>query len=275
MWYIIIIGITLCVTLLFFSSCSQGLWNSKEGVERGVVSVIAHRAGAGLAPENSLTAVDEALAVGADVIEVDVHLTADGELVVCHDNTIERTTNGKGRIGEMTLEEIRAYRIVAADGAVTEEPLPTLGDVLWRINGRCRVLVEVKRTKDAERMAKAIINEVALYQADGWVAVQSFDTEVLAHIHRLGHPFPIEKLFYFKVPFLPLAYDGSLTRFNCLKYDYISSFNFHYKYISSRLVKKIHSCGKSIKVWTLDGPKESPMLPVDAVITDRPDLWKR
>lgn len=275
MWYIIIIGITLCVTVLFFSSCSQGLWNSKEGVERGVVSVVAHRAGAGLAPENSLTAVDEALAVGADVIEVDVHLTADGELVVCHDNTIERTTNGKGRIGEMTLEEIRAYRIVAADGAVTEEPLPTLGDVLWRINGRCRVLVEVKRTKDAERMAKAIINEVALYQADGWVAVQSFDTEVLAHIHRLGHPFALEKLFYFKVPFLPFAYDGSLTRFNCLKYDYISSFNFHYKYISSRLVKKIHSCGKSIKVWTLDGPKESPMLPVDAVITDRPDLWKR
>lgn len=275
MWYIIIIGITLCVTVLFFSSCSQGLWNSKEGVERGVVSVVAHRAGAGLAPENSLTAVDEALAVGADVIEVDVHLTADGELVVCHDNTIERTTNGKGRIGEMTLEEIRAYRIVAADGAVTEEPLPTLGDVLWRINGRCRVLVEVKRTKDAERMAKAIINEVALYQADGWVAVQSFDTEVLAHIHRLGHPFALEKLFYFKVPFLPFAYDGSLTRFNCLKYDYISSFNFHYKYISSRLVKRIHSCGKSIKVWTLDGPKESPMLPVDAVITDRPDLWKR
>lgn len=275
MWYIIIIGITLCVTVLFFSSCSQGLWNSKEGVERGVVSVVAHRAGAGLAPENSLTAVDEALAVGADVIEVDVHLTADGELVVCHDNTIERTTNGKGRIGEMTLEEIRAYRIVAADGAVTEEPLPTLGDVLWRINGRCRVLVEVKRTKDAERMAKALINEVALYQADGWVAVQSFDTEVLAHIHRLGHPFPIEKLFYFKVPFLPFAYDGSLTRFNFSKYDYISSFNFHYKYISPRLVKKIHSCGKSIKVWTLDGPKESPMLPVDAVITDRPDLWKR
>lgn len=275
MWYIIIIGITLCVTVLFFSSCSQGLWNSKEGVERGAVSVVAHRAGAGLAPENSLAAVDEALAVGADVVEVDVHLTADGELVVCHDNTIERTTNGKGRIGEMTLEEIRAYRIVTADGAVTEEPLPTLGDVLWRINGRCRVLVEVKRTKDAERMAKAIINEVALYQADGWVAVQSFDTEVLAHIHRLGHPFTLEKLFYFKVPFLPFAYDGSLTRFNFSKYDYISSFNFHYKYISPRLVKKIHSCGKSIKVWTLDGPKESPMLPVDAVITDRPDLWKR
>ena len=275
MWYIIIIGITLCAAALLFSSCSQGLWNGKEGVDWRGVSVVAHRAGAGVAPENSLAAVDKALSVGVDGIEVDVHLTADGELVVCHDNTIERTTNGKGCISEMTLEEIRTYRIVAADGTITEEPLPTLGDMLWRINGRCRVLVEVKRTKNAERVAKALINEVALYQAAGWVAVQSFDTEVLAHIHRLGHPFPIEKLFYFKVPFLPLAYDGSLARFNFSKYDYISSFNFHYKYISPRLVKKIHSCGKSIKVWTLDGPKELPMLPVDGVITDRPDLWER
>ena len=274
MWYIII-GIALCAVALLLASCSKGLWNSKAGVERTGVSVVAHRAAAGLAPENSLAAVDKALAAGVDAIEVDVHLTADGELVVCHDNTIERTTNGKGRIADMTLEEIRAYRIVDADGAVTDEVVPTLGDVLWRINGGCRVLVEAKRTKDAERMAKALINEIALYQAAEWVAVQSFDTDVLAHIHRLGHPFALEKLFYFKVPLLPFAYDGSLARFNCSKYDYISSFNFYYKYISPRLVKKIHSCGKSIKVWTLDAPKESPMLPVDGVITNRSDLWKR
>lgn len=274
MYYIILLGIILCVAVLF-SSCTGGLWSTKDGVGREGVDIIAHRAGAGIAPENSLAAVDKALGLGVDAIEVDVHLTADGELVVCHDDDIGRTTNGEGRIGDMTLEQIRAYRIVDTKGNVTVEPLPTLGDILWRVNGRCRVLVEAKRTKDTENIAKAIINEVALYQAAEWVTVQSFDADILAHIHRLGHPFMLEKLFYFKVPFLPLAYDGSLTRFNCSKYDYISSFNFHYKYISSRLVRKIHSCGKSVKVWTLDGPKDSLMLPVDGVITDRPDLWNR
>ena len=274
MYYIILLGIILCVAVLF-SSCTGGLWSTKDGVRRDGVDIIAHRAGAGIAPENSLAAVDKALGLGVDAIEVDVHLTADGELVVCHDDDIGRTTNGEGRIGDMTLEQIRAYRIVDTKGNVTVEPLPTLGDILWRVNGRCRVLVEAKRTKDTENIAKAIINEIALYQAAEWVTVQSFDADILAHIHRLGHPFMLEKLFYFKVPFLPLAYDGSLTRFNCSKYDYISSFNFHYKYISSRLVRKIHSCGKSVKVWTLDGPKDSLMLPVDGVITDRPDLWNR
>lgn len=274
MYYIILIGIALLV-LLFFSSCSPGLWSAKDGAERSRVSVIAHRAGAGIAPENSRAAVAKAVELGVDAIEVDVHLTADGELVVCHDDDIDRTTNGKGCIGDMTLEQLRAYRIVDVDGNITEESLPTLGDVLWQVNGRCRMLIEAKRTKDAEKMAKALINEVALYQAADWVTVQSFDTDILAHIHRLGHPFMLEKLFYFKVPLLPLAYDGTLSRFSCSKYDYISSFNFHYKFVSSRLVNKIHSCGKSVKVWTLDGPKDASMLPVDGVITDRPDLWKK
>lgn len=98
MYYIILLGIILCVAVLF-SSCTGGLWSTKDGVGRDGVDIIAHRAGAGIAPENSLAAVDKALGLGVDAIEVDVHLTADGELVVCHDDDIGRTTNGEGRMG--------------------------------------------------------------------------------------------------------------------------------------------------------------------------------
>lgn len=273
MFYIILIGIILSVAILL-SSCTGGLWSVKNGKEWRGVSIIAHRAGAAIAPENSLAAVDKALELGVDAIEIDVHLTADNEIIVCHDATIERTTNGKGRIDELTLEKIKDYRIVDSDGNPTEESLPTLGDVLWKVNGRCRLLIEAKRTKDAEQMAKALINEVALYRAAEWVTVQSFDDDLLAHIHRLGHPFTLEKLLYLKIPFLPLAYDGTLTRFGYSKYDYIASFNFCHRYVTSRLVKKVHSRNKKIKVWSLGGPKKSHILPVDGVITDRPDLWK-
>lgn len=269
------IAVAILLLSLIVVSCACGMWNANAVGQLQGREIIAHRAGAGIAPENSLAAVHRVLELGVDAIEVDVRLTADGELVVCHDATIERTMNGKGAVEEMSLEQLQQYRIVDAKGEVTDEALPTLGDVLWAVQGRCRLLVEAKRTKNAEQMAKALINEIALYGAAGWVSVQSFDDEVLEHIHRLGHPFELEKLFYFKIPGLPLAYDGGLVRFGQSKYDYISSFNFNYKYVSPKLVEKVHLYGKKIKVWTLDAPPERSLPFVDGIITDRPDLWKR
>src|SRR5699024_5241433 len=70
-------------------------------------SVLAHRGGRGLASEGTLTAFDHAVSLGADVLEFDTHLTKDGHLVVIHDNTVDRTTNGTGKINEMTLEEVQ------------------------------------------------------------------------------------------------------------------------------------------------------------------------
>lgn len=271
MWTIIAV-LTL---LLIAASCARKVLSAGPDGQPRDCLIIAHRAGAGLAPENSLRAVRRAMELGVDAIEIDVRLTADGELVVCHDATIERSTNGRGRVDEMSIEELRQYRIVDAAGEATDEPMPTLGDVLWAVQGRTRVLIEAKRTKDAEQMAKALINEIALYGASEWVAVQSFDDEVLEHIHRLGHPCELEKLFYFKLPLVPFAYDGGLVRFSMSKYDYISSFNFNYKNLSPRLVERVHSYGKKIKVWTLDAPPKKPLPAVDGVITDRPDLWKK
>lgn len=267
------IVVVLALSLLLVISCACGLWGAKDGECSSVCVVVAHRAAGD--PENSLAAVQRALEIAVDEIEVDVRMTADGELVVCHDETIDRTTNGKGSVADMTLDEIRKYRLVDSNGEVTDELMPTLGDVMWAIQGRCRLLVELKRSGDAEKMAKAVINEVSLYGAFEWVAVQSFDDNVLEHIHRLGHPFRLEKLFYFKIPGLPLAYDGRVVGFSVSKYNYIASFNFNHKCVSKRLVDEIHSRGKQIKVWTVDAPKNECMLPVDGVITDYPERWRK
>ena len=100
------------------------------------VFVVAHRADWRNFPENSLEAIESAIRMGVDIVELDVHRTADGELVVCHDRTINRTTNGKGKIAELTLDYIKSRNLRAGHGAVTRYKMPTLAEALDVCNGR-------------------------------------------------------------------------------------------------------------------------------------------
>ena len=100
------------------------------------VFVVSHRADWRNFPENSLEAIESAIQMGVDIVELDVHRTADGELVVCHDRTINRTTNGKGKISELTLEYIRSRYLRAGHGATTRYKMPTLAEALDLCNGR-------------------------------------------------------------------------------------------------------------------------------------------
>ena len=274
-WVIAVVVLLLAIMLLYM--CSASLFGKKGYTQQQIdnLVIVAHRGGVRTAPENTIAGIRECLACGVDVIEIDIRLTKDGEIVVCHDAKIERTTNGRGAVANMTLEQLREYKVVDSCGKLTDEALPTLGEVLELVEGRCKLLIDVKRTADAEQMAKALINEIALYQAAQWVVAQSFDDAVLEHLHRLGHPFPLEKIFIFKIPFLPIAYDGKFVGYGYAKYDYISSFNFYYRMLPVALIDEVHAHGKKIKVWTLDAPANAPSLPVDAVITDRPCLWKK
>lgn len=94
------------------------------------VVVVAHRGDWRNFPENSLEAIESAIRMNVDVVELDVHRTADGEIVVCHDKTINRTTNGKGKISELTLAEIRSFNLRAGHNAVTRYKMPTLEEAL-------------------------------------------------------------------------------------------------------------------------------------------------
>ncbi len=105
----------------------------------------AHRGGARLWPENSLRGVRESLALGADLVELDVHLAADGALAVIHDATLRRTTDCRGRVRTRTSEELRQARLRGPDGRVTTEHLPMLDDVLPIVGAsRGGLLLEVK-----------------------------------------------------------------------------------------------------------------------------------
>ena len=94
------------------------------------VFVVAHRADWRNFPENSLEAIESSIQMGVDIVELDIHRTADGELVVCHDRTIDRTTNGKGKISELTLDYIKSRYLCAGHGATTRYKMPTLAEAL-------------------------------------------------------------------------------------------------------------------------------------------------
>lgn len=110
--------------------------------------IIAHRGDSAERPENTLAAFASALEVGADLVEFDVQLTKDGHVVILHDATLDRTTNGRGDVREMTLRELRAFSAGYPErfrDAFAGERIPTLAEALALLRGRARVMIEVKK----------------------------------------------------------------------------------------------------------------------------------
>lgn len=226
--------------------------------------VVAHRGGASLGIENSLSCIEKGIATGADMIEIDVHMSLDGALVVCHDPTIDRTTTGKGAIRELTLEQLRSYPLKHPEtGEIAEdERLPLLEEVLDAIRGRCGLLLEVKRGKDDwyPGIEKAIIDAIEAAGVKDQVVVQSFNDSVLRGFHSLDASIPLEKLV-----FLPLSVDKEV-------FAYVQSVNIYYPCASRRFIARMHANGKKVKVWTVNKLSALPS-GADGVITNDPALF--
>lgn len=243
--------------------------------------IIGHRGGAGIGAENSLTCLKRGIDTGADMIEIDLHQTRDSIIVVNHDPTVNRTTNGSGTIAKMTYEEISRLRIVSKEGDVTDDHIATFEEILElfakeRGKGRdVKLLVEIKYPfKNAYNgIEKRMLNLINAYNAKNWVVIQSFADDVIEKVHELDPTIRVEKLLICKLPFLPYIVDGMrITRFSYEKYHYVSSFNFYYLGLSHSMIADIHKQGKEVKMWTID-ELDAPLMDVDGIITDRPDIW--
>ena len=150
--------------------------------------VFAHRGGAALAPENSIPAFDRGLAEGADGLELDVHLSRDGVVVVHHDGLLDRTTNAVGPIGERTAAELAALDVTGRAGRPGERAgVPTLREVLRRYPD-VPLIVELKTASQA--LVRAVVDEVRAAGAAGRVCLGSFSWRALraARAYRAAHP---------------------------------------------------------------------------------------
>jgi len=152
---------------------------------------VAHRGGAGLAPENTLAAFNRGLAHGADFLELDIHMSKDGQLVVIHDATLARTTNASGEVSDYTAAELAALDASARYfGAFTPErqAVPTLDQVLTLAKGRAGLQIEIKLRADKTRYPGIEAKLVEMLRAQGMlddVVVLSFDFPTLQEIKEI------------------------------------------------------------------------------------------
>ncbi len=143
--------------------------------------MIGHRGNPSQAPENSLSSFIKAYENGADVFEVDVEITKDGEIVIMHDDNLKRTTNytGNAKIGQMTLAEIKQYKLKASDGSLTDESAPSLREVLeYFADKDCKIFVEFKGGTVAN--IKTTCDLVKEYKMEDRVDVISFSPNFLS-----------------------------------------------------------------------------------------------
>jgi len=222
------------------------------------VSVIAHRGASAYAPEHNFAAYDLALAMGANAIELDLRETLDGELVVLHDATLERTAGDPRRIAALTRRDLEAL-----DESVT--PL-ALDDVFARYGAGTRYWIEIKDARpDAERtLVDAIWRHALLEQ----VTVQSFDRLSLRRICWLDRSLPRVALYR------PGARPGALRRSTARIASYANGIGPSSASVNASVVLAAHACGLTVQPYTVNDRAEMKRLVelgVDGIFTDAPD----
>ena len=267
------ISALLAIVLVWMiASFTRGVFTAKRTLT-GNLTITGHRGGALLGAENSLECIRKGLDAGASSIEIDVHITADGHIVVCHDPTVDRTTNGSGAINGMTIEQIKELRLLE-NGAVTDQQIPTLEQVLEVIDGRAELLLEIKRTNGNNKgIEQRVLEILRQHGALKYTAIQSFDDNVLETLHSLDSTLQLEKLLFCKFLGIPVIFDGTFSCFSPQKYSYIRSFNFYHRGLSKSLSEYLHKNGYRTRIWTLNDPRAIPDIELEGVITDRPDLF--
>ncbi len=156
-----LIASLLVMTLLTIPTSSEG-----------APLVIAHRGASSLAPENTMAAVYAALDLGVDMIEVDVHRTSDGELVVIHDVAVDRTTDGEGFLNRLTLAQVKVLDAGSWFGrSFARERIPTLKEVLEAVKDKAILLIELKGLWTEVRTVE-LVQELGM---SSQVVIQSFD----------------------------------------------------------------------------------------------------
>jgi glycerophosphoryl diester phosphodiesterase len=220
---------------------------------------VAHRGASGYEPENTLLAFKKAMKLNADMIELDVHACKTGELVVMHDDTVDRTTNGKGRVEDMTLEELKGLELQKG------ERIPTLEEVLDFTDRKIKLNIELK-AKNIALQVRAIIEEHV--GENGWsyedFLISSFHHKELAEMKQVDPEIRIGVL----TEVVPPGYLKFAEEIKAYSVD--APIN----RIDGKFVEKAHEMGLKVFVYAANNSGEiekAKKLNVDYICSDFPD----
>lgn len=231
---------------------------------------IGHRGAAGHAPENTLASVRKALEIGVDGIEFDVHRSKDGVIVVMHDPTVDRTSDGTGRIADMSLAELRTLDLGSWKGPrFAGERIATLEEFVAEIPSPLKLFLELKAGNDLypgiEEQVAQFLTERGLVQRTN---ISSFDHFVLLRMRQLL-PQVETGMLYSARPIDPIAMARACGA---------SALHAKWGFISPEVVAEAHAHGLTVNAWTPNSPEAvaaCQRLGVDGIITDYPELVQR
>jgi glycerophosphoryl diester phosphodiesterase len=241
--------------------------------------VVAHRGGAALAPENTLAAFANAIRLGVDMVECDVHLSKDGELVVMHDPDVSRTTDGHGQISDLTLAEIKKLNDAAKfPGGYAAQGVPTLAELLDLVKGKVGIQIEIKLTAGNQRypgIERKVVDLINARNMADQVIVISLDFPTLKDVKAID----------------PHIKTGALVQGNWtatrpsdqIAKEIIQTTGADYfmptsGLVNAEMINAVHAGGLKMGVWTVDAPQDMQRYAswgVDAITTNRPDELKR
>ena len=223
---------------------------------------IGHRGAAGYAPENTLASFQKALDLNVDMIEFDVHKSKNGKIVVIHDDAVDKITNGSGKVGELTLKELK--KLDAGMG----ERIPTLTEVLDLIDGKIKINIEIKARNATKGVVKIIEKYVQRNYTYENFLVSSFDYRNLIKVRLLNSKIPLGIITKRKLIFLNLLFAQLINAY---------SINILYTSVSEKIIKEAHALGLKVFVWTVNKPrdiKRMKKLGVDGIFSNYPDRIK-
>ncbi len=251
------------------------------------VMVIAHQGGEWLRPSNTLVAFDHAVDLGVDVLEMDIHQTQEGVIVLMHDATVDRTTDGSGAIKEMSFDEIRAldagYYWTDDDGATYPYrgqgiQVPTLEEMFQRYSDM-RMNIEIKQ--ETPSMVRPFCQLIHDYKMEDKILVATFHKTTMEEfrdvcpdvITSMVEP-EIQLFFGLNTVFLGALFQAPGTAFQVPRTSSLPIIG-EVDVITERFVRVAHSHNIQVHAWTINETAEMERLitlGVDGIITDRPDL---
>ncbi|RHW38977.1 glycerophosphodiester phosphodiesterase [Neobacillus notoginsengisoli] len=237
-------------------------------MQKGKTLIFAHRGSKGTHPENTLEAFREAIRVGADGIELDVHLSKDGELVIIHDEKVDRTTNGSGKVGQMTLAELKSLDAGSwLSWEFAGATIPTLDEVLELLKGTgIKLNVEIKSDViPYEGIEKKVLETIGRHGYLENTVISSFNHYSVKKIRELN-PNMRTAILFMELLYQPWNYAKSVGA---------SALHVHLSVAYSEMAREAPAHGFPIRVFTVNKEKDMRNLfraGVDTIMTDYPEL---
>ena len=238
------------------------VYHISDNSNRFNYSAIAHRGGAELAPENTIAAIENAISLGVPYIEIDIRRSSDRKLVLIHDSDVNRTTNGIGKIAELTLNELKSLDAGSKFSLeFKEERIPTLNETLDVVQtSQSKLVIEVKSPDSYPGIEEDLIQLLHQKAIQEQVIVISFDHEFVSKLKR-DQPDLKVGLLYFSYPAFPNQ-----------SVEYVAV-HWLTAFITPWRIGQLKSQGFKIWVWTVNSSWIQDLilsLGVDGIITDRP-----